>query len=258
MSKSLKALLESWSDEFSARANRIRWLIGDAHWLSDGMHKERLLQAFVDERLPRSLAAGHGFLLDPSSDSCSRELDVLVRDCMHSPPLLEESGITICHPQAARAYVEVKSVLRADSLSAALALIAESQQLISASAEPSHVWRGICFADAEDGRTNESLLQTLLTKLKETCDAITAPAGRHADYLPVCIICVDRFCAFIGSAKNGARCRVRFFPLGRLSFAVGFADMLSHVYAHSGIRATQPLDQSVEQVVEVTPSVTEV
>jgi len=36
--------LGSWAAELGARQNRVRMLIGDAHWLSDGHHKEAILR----------------------------------------------------------------------------------------------------------------------------------------------------------------------------------------------------------------------
>jgi len=40
MKPNVHSYLCSWSDELVSRANRVRMLIGDAHWLSDGHHKE--------------------------------------------------------------------------------------------------------------------------------------------------------------------------------------------------------------------------
>lgn len=253
MSKSLQLLLASWSDELFARVDRVRSLIGDAHWATDGAHKESLLRTFIASRLPSTVAAGHGFLLDSATDACSREIDVLIRDCLHSAPLFDESGITICHPQSISAYIEVKSDFRADSLENALKLVSDTQKLVCASADAPNVWRGICFTGESSGRSDESLFETLVGKLTETCDSLTVAAAASVDYLPICILCLNRFCAFIGRGQGNSRCRLRYFATERLSFAVGMADMLSHVYARAGVLASQPLDESVERAVRVVP-----
>jgi hypothetical protein len=257
MKRSFEALLESWSNEFAARTNRVRALIGDAHWLSDGMHKERLLQGFIIQRLPSTVAAGHGFLVDPNSERCSPELDVLIRDCLHSAPLLDESGITICHPQSLMAFFEVKSNFTATTLEEALALVAETQEIISGSNEPSAVWRAIVFTGEYAERTDDSILGTLTEKIGALCDALTCANGQHVHYLPTCIFCVDRFIAFLGASQNGGRCKLRYFSTGRLSFATGITDMLSHVYSRAGVQSFQPLDESVEQAVRVPPTMCE-
>jgi hypothetical protein len=155
MDRSLRKLLESWSDEISSRANRVRSLIGDAHWLSDGTHKERLIQEFLVPRLPTSLAVEHGFFLDLAADQVSNEIDLFVRDTSRTAPLLNESGLSICHPRAVLAYWEVKSDFRSNSLADALQLVANTQGLVERSREPAEVWRASCFVGMSEQRTDE-------------------------------------------------------------------------------------------------------
>lgn len=255
--KSLERLLESWSNEFAARVDRVRALIGGAHWLTDGMHKERLLQAFIAARLPSTVVAGHGFLLDSAVDRCSREIDVLIRDCQHSVPFLDESGITICHPQAVRAYLEVKSELNAATLEAALSLVADTQDLVCSSTDEAYIWRGICFTSESSQRTDESLLKTLHEKLSSAIACEDPTSSRPLNRLPTCIFCLDRFVAFSRPDPRSQRCRLRYFPTRHLSFAVAIADMLSHIYSRTGIRSFQPLDDGIEQVVDVAPTIIE-
>jgi len=257
MDRSLKTLLESWSMELLARTNRVRALIGDAHWLSDGMHKERLVQAFVAARLPATLSADHGFVLDLAADECSPEIDVFVRDAAHSTPLLDESGITICHPLSVLAYCEVKSNFAAGSLASALQLIATTQKLICKSVDDARVWRAVCFMGCSESRTNQSYLDTISAQLAQACDSLGNRGENCCRYLPTAIMCLERFCAFIGPGSQGTRGRVRFFAAEQLSFAVGLADMLAHIYAHSGMHKFNPLDEAIEQIVRLSPDVRE-
>jgi hypothetical protein len=184
---------------------------------------------------------------------------VLIRDCLHSAPLLDESGITICHPQAVQAYLEVKSNLTAATLEGSLTLIRKTQHLIGHSNDASAVWRGICFTGEKDKRSDASLIETIAEKVAQSCDQMDPGSDQHAGLLPMCILCVDRFVLFIGPNQGvGARCRLRYFPTGRLSFAIAISDMLSHIYSRAGIRSFQPLDESVERVVHVSPTIREV
>ena len=50
--------LKSWSAEIKSKANRVRDLIGDVHWLSDGNHKETLIRAFIRSYVPDVLSIG--------------------------------------------------------------------------------------------------------------------------------------------------------------------------------------------------------
>jgi hypothetical protein len=256
MERSLRNLLESWSEEVSARANRVRSLIGDAHWLSDGVHKERLIQEFLVPRLPTALTAEHGFLLDLANDACSNEIDVFVRDTSRNAPLLNECGLSICHPRSVLAYWEVKSDFKASSLAAALQLILNTQGLIERSRDCMQVWRAVCFTAMSEQRSDQSILETITVQLAQTCDRVAV--GKDCwPFLPTCITCLDSFCAFVTRPEGGGRGRVKYFPVGRLGFATAMADMLAHVYAQTGLAQFQPLEEAVAQIVSVTPMINE-
>ena len=73
--------LRSLADELRAQSQRVRDLIGDAHWLTDGFHKEFLLAEIIRRHLPGSHIAGRGFVVSPSHlEVRSREQDILVVD----------------------------------------------------------------------------------------------------------------------------------------------------------------------------------
>src|SRR5205809_700262 len=90
------ACLESWSDELISRAQRVRRLISDAHWLSDGLHKEELVRQFLHQYLPPSIRVSRGFVVPADSGSpVSREIDVLLTDSNGEPPWLNEGNLVI-------------------------------------------------------------------------------------------------------------------------------------------------------------------
>lgn len=257
MNRSLHALLESWSKELSSRADRVRSLIGDAHWLSDGMHKESLVQEFVGARLPATLAAEHGFFLALSADECSPEIDLFVRDCAHSAPFLKEGSITICDPGSVIAYWEVKSDFKASALSDALTLVARTQNVIASVRAPSDVWRCVCFMASSEARTDESFLKTIKDQLLKVLDSSESSGKDVRHYLPTCLVCLDHFCAFIAEGREGTRGRIRYFPTRGLSFSVALADMLAHAYTNLRQVGLQPLENAVEQVVNAIPLTSE-
>jgi len=66
--------LASLSAELRAQATRVRDLIGDRHWLSDGHHKEYLLKDMLARHVPSSVAVSRGFVTHPNrADLVSRE-----------------------------------------------------------------------------------------------------------------------------------------------------------------------------------------
>ncbi len=104
-----KANLKSIAEEFDAVKNRVRNLIGDVHWPSDGAAKESILRDVLRRHLPATVGVGTGFAVD--SNKCSGQIDVLLYDT--SKPVLYRDGDFICiTPDAVRGVIEVKTKIR--------------------------------------------------------------------------------------------------------------------------------------------------
>src|SRR5579859_3211566 len=105
------------SKELRAVQNRVRQLIGDAHWPSDGAWKESVLRAVLRRYLPPSFTVGSGFVL--TETGISRQIDILV--CDDSAPILFRDGdFLVSTAECVRAAVEVKTSLTAAKLNEAL------------------------------------------------------------------------------------------------------------------------------------------
>lgn len=105
------------SKELRAVQNRIRNLIGDVHWPSDGAWKESVLRAVFRRYLPPSFIVGSGFILTP--DGISTQMDILI--CDDSAPMLFRDGdFVITTADCVRAAVEVKTRLTTPNLHEAL------------------------------------------------------------------------------------------------------------------------------------------
>jgi hypothetical protein len=258
MKPEFATFLKSWSWEIASRVNRVRSLIGDSHWASDGSHKEDLVRSFLTPRLPPDTHTCHGFLLDTRTTDCSREIDVLVRDSRQSAPLFSESGITICHPSAAIAVLEIKSGFRKDALDSALSLISDTQRLIRNSGSTQPVWRGIIFFGLEDGADLDKRQKILSQGLKDICSSNSSDtAGAHY-LLPTCICSVGEFCAFMSPDISGKKTRLKFFSAGELSFAIAMSDLISHVFQRPPTKDYFVLDTTIEALIDGTPHIEDI
>jgi hypothetical protein len=109
--------LRSLSMEIQSRANRVRHLIGDKHFLTDGHHKEYVLQSMLQKFLPHGVICARGFVVrDHSLSAISNEQDLLLVDTRRCAPLFYESGVVVTFPENVRAAVSVKSTLSSTSL----------------------------------------------------------------------------------------------------------------------------------------------
>jgi len=79
----------SLSAELAAQASRVRQLIGDVHWYTDGALKEALLLDAIRRRIPFGTVARRGFVLSDDLTKCSTEQDCLIQDRALSSPVFE-------------------------------------------------------------------------------------------------------------------------------------------------------------------------
>lgn len=100
--------LKSLSSEIDALKNRVRDLIDDAHWLTDGEWKESVLRTMLRRYLPANIGVGRGFVVRP--DSCSRQIDILLYDTA-KPVLYRDGDLVMVTPDAVEGIIEVKATL---------------------------------------------------------------------------------------------------------------------------------------------------
>lgn len=266
MTPSFSTYLSTWGEEFLSRANRVRNLIGDAHWLSDGGHKEALLTEFLGRHLPSHLQLGRGFVRPRDEErSCSPEIDVLIARFDLHPPLFNESQLLIVPPGSVFGHLQSKSELTAGSLRAAIANIAAIQHVTDAYRESKGIWRGAVFASCPETRTAESILQTLRDILgdqqklfDDIPDAVRdRPKRLEPHLLPKCIATYDRFVILI-SEQDTTTVRIRVFDTASLGFACLMCDLFAYSVANHGGDEAQELLHIIERAVQTDPACADV
>lgn len=257
-----RVFMESWAAELMARADRVRQLIGDAHWPSDGTHKELLVRDFLERYLPPQVVLTHGFLrpLDVQL-SCSPEIDVLVANLSVESPLFAEGGLHILPPSTAIAYLQVKATFGSSAVDSALQNIRDTQATILGSVGTPKAWRGALFFHMPNSRTIESFLDTvskcvsdsmslMISELEDLC--VPVQAENILGLLPQYMGNVDRFAAFL-DAPGQDRIRIRAFELGQLSAACALADLLGAVRRSLGGRVMGHWESLIEMHAPLGP-----
>lgn len=122
------AFHQSLGEEFQVGKDQIRNLIGDAHWPSDGGHKEAILRRLLQNKLPECFRVGTGFFSNTSG--CSTQIDVLITDA-NKPTLFRNGDFFIVTPDCVKAIIEVKTGLTsAEDIEQTLNTLADNLQVI--------------------------------------------------------------------------------------------------------------------------------
>lgn len=248
------AYLESWSHELRSRAYRVRQLIGDVHWLSDGHHREAILREFLQRYVPAQLHISRGFVRAVLSDQCSPEIDILIADPTTHQPFFNEGGLLIAPPSSVVAHVEVKKDFNKAELRDALAKTSSTQLILARSADMAKVWRGICFFNVAASRTAESALDTIAEVVQEAFKESLGlgqeypgvrPTKVH-DVLPTCIATLDSFVVYVRFTDTANEIVLDLFESGNLSFACALADLFGAIRFRIGGAGVAEMDDLVE------------
>jgi hypothetical protein len=98
----------SISDELNAVKDRVRHLIGGAHFPTDGEYKEVVLRKVLRGRMPGNFHIGRGFIC--FRDGPSTQIDVLVTKG-DKPVLFKDGDLVFVTPDSVAAILEVKTRL---------------------------------------------------------------------------------------------------------------------------------------------------
>jgi hypothetical protein len=130
----LTQLFESISHECEALQDRVRHLIDDQHWLTDGEFKETILRTIIRRTAPETVKVGRGFVLTLGAQST--QVDILIYDSSY-PVLYRDGDLVFISPIACRGIVEVKTTLKLSTLrEAALKLADMADSIRSHSRKP--------------------------------------------------------------------------------------------------------------------------
>lgn len=217
----LKAFFESQSRELAAKANRVRQLIGDTHWYTDGAFKEAILLEAIRQRLPAGMDAHRGFVLSADLSGSSKEQDCIVLDRHASAPIFEAVDFRMVNPHGVSALVSVKTKLKKEEFVDATVGLASALQVIAKEPLAGNPFIAVFFFD-EDARVKDD---TLIGWAKDLAQNVGWPA-RRTDALdgdialgPLLVFTLHNRCFRI-DADADHKLRIRLYSLPDISSAV--------------------------------------
>ena len=108
---------KSINKELKVIHDRVRNLIGGAHWGEEGRYKEAILRSVIKRFLPDNISLGTGFILKKESDNIeiSNQIDIIIYDNTY-PVLFTEGDFLITTPANIKGIIEVKTNLNSSEV----------------------------------------------------------------------------------------------------------------------------------------------
>lgn len=97
----------SISSELISIKERVRYFIDGSHWGEDGRYKEIILMKLLQERLPKNVLLGTGFVMG-RNNQLSSQIDIIIYED-NIPPLFQYDDFVIVNRHSVLGIIEVKS-----------------------------------------------------------------------------------------------------------------------------------------------------
>lgn len=228
--------LSSLAEELASQAKRVRDLIGNRHWLSDGHHKEYLISNLLLRHCPSAILVSRGFVLNPRyPDLCSREQDILLIDTTREAPLFHQGGLAIASPRSILAAVSVKTRLGKKELFDAVECLNSIRSVALASGVPlTKTFCGAFFFDISPPVRNAPSI--VYSYLEECCSKHSSAPLLVPDYLSSDKELIYKF------TREDDCVHVQGFSSPGYATAIFLAALLAHVAASRGNNESDILD----------------
>ena len=123
----IEQFFQSLTSELEALKDRVRQLIDDRHWQTDGEWKESVIRHVLRRHLPASVEVGRGFVI--AAESASHQIDILLSDST-KPVLFRDGDLAFVTPDAVLGIIEVKTRATPSAVSEAATKLAEDMLLV--------------------------------------------------------------------------------------------------------------------------------
>jgi hypothetical protein len=253
MKRDTISCLQSWSDELLSKADRVRNLIGDKHWVSDGYHKEELVRQFLIRHLPSRLRITRGFICHSDHKSnVSPEIDVLISNRNLGLPWFVEGELVIVPPSCAVGQIHVKTKCESKEVNSVLETTCNVFESCEMHRNGEQLWSGAVFFDDVRHENAKGHAQKLLNYIVKYLDSKNGRSTRA--FFPDCLAIVNGPITIFDKESQSGQCnsklRVRMFECQRLSVAIFlslFFDTISQQQSNRRSEWTQFL-QSQEYI----------
>lgn len=180
----LTRYFQSLTSECETLKDRVRHLVNDAHWPTDGEWKESVLRSMLRRTSPESVTIGRGFVV--TQDACSTQIDVLIYD--NSMPVLYRDGdLVFVTPSACRGIIEVKSNTSAKAIRSAAIKLADNAEFVRQHGLDFHIFVGLFsydFRGKNHGPVLDALAEAAAGRDARIIDHVSLGTSKLVKYWP--------------------------------------------------------------------------
>lgn len=204
-----KQYFSTWGKEFSAVASRVRLLIGKAHWLTDGKHKESLLKNYLRQKLPASVGVENGFIVSRIDEgNISGETDIIVYSKEEFLPFYE-NDVIVAYPKAILGWIHVKSKYGRNEIKDIADANAKLNELVANQREVKP-FSGAFFFEDEDVRNTKKMKKWI---------------NEFGENFPTSL-CVNNAMNLIKLPSNKTENDFKFIDSGQMALAIFLSDLI--------------------------------
>ena len=208
---------KSITQELKAVQDRVRSLIGSAHWGEDGSHKEVVLRNVIKRHLADDLLVGTGFIVNKAGDEIvvSNQIDILIVKKDY-PCLFTEGDFIITTPFNVKAIIEVKTDLLPFDTEA-IRKATENGKLAGG-----NIFNGIFSFDNTNHNFNNTAFESAL---KESHGEISCMCFGENYFIKY----------WFQNSSHPVQNAYRFYNVKKLAFTYFISNLVNELYGNTGI-----------------------
>jgi len=155
---------KSISKELKVIQDRVRNLIGSAHWGEEGRYKEAVLRSIIRRFLPENVSIGTGFILKKERDEIkiSNQIDIIIYDNTY-PVLFTEGDFLITTPANVKGIIEVKTELNSSDVMDVVSKATNNGKVVD-----KKIFNGVFVYNKGNMVNNSNINDNLKSALKES------------------------------------------------------------------------------------------
>ncbi|MBI2970856.1 MAG: hypothetical protein HYY37_00380 [Candidatus Aenigmarchaeota archaeon] len=154
----------SISKELKVIQDRVRNLMGSAHWGEEGRYKEAVLRSIIRRFLPKNVSIGTGFILKKEGDEIkiSNQIDIIIYDNTY-PVLFAEGDFLITTPANVKGIIEVKTKLNSSDVMDVVSKATNNGKVVD-----NEIFSGVFVYNEGNIVNNSNISDNLKSALKES------------------------------------------------------------------------------------------